>query len=92
MKPETITVRHYELQTPSWTVASSERRNGTSGYLGAFHSEDDALLAARTHCRLHAGAPYNAQLDLTETQAARLVELTGAQNVRMDALLSKRGE
>lgn len=65
---EIITVTKFGKHNPYYEVASSARADGTSGSLGAFTRELEALQYANRHCQQHRSAPHNAILDLTDEQ------------------------
>ncbi len=65
---EIITVTKFGKGNPYYEVASTQRQDGTSGSLGAFTKELEALQYANRHSQQHRGAPHHAVLNLTDEQ------------------------
>lgn len=65
---EIITVTKIGKGNGYYEVSSTQRNNGTSGSLGAFSKELEALQYANRHVQQHRAAPNNAVLSLTEEQ------------------------
>jgi hypothetical protein len=65
---EIITVTKFGKGNPYYEVATTQRQDGTSGSLGAFTKELEALQYANRHSQQHRGAPHHAVLNLTDEQ------------------------
>jgi hypothetical protein len=65
---EIVTVTKFGKGSPYYEVASTHRSDGTSGSLGAFSRELEALQYAQCHFEKHRGTDFNPVLQLTDAQ------------------------
>ena len=71
---ETVTVTRLGKGSSYYEVATTARKDGTSGSLGAFTKELEALQFASRHCEQQRGAADKAILELTDEQRELLAQ------------------